>query len=141
MITAIASGLHGYNAASKGIIMAAHCTLYGTIAYFCADVFAALIVMLLCVVWWFVFRGSKQARIELDKMDTINPPHPTYTDVMKAHYFTGFLAVLALYFYNYETKPKLINNGKFWDCRRPTEIATGLTGDVMIMVLMCLMTF
>lgn len=131
MITAIASALHGNDAAPKGLIIAGHSVIYTLLSVTFFEWYGVLILPL-CVAWWFIFRGSRQAKIELDCMDRINPPHPSYGDVLRAHYYTGILTVLALRFYNYDTKPHLINNGKFWDVRRPTEIATGLTGDIMM---------
>lgn len=131
MITALASGIHGHNTFSKGYIMAAHALAYGGIGYLTCGL-SGLAVIPACIAWWFLLRGRKQAQVELQRMDTYNPPHPSMWAVMKAHYFTGFLTCVALYFFNYDKRPELVNNGKFWDCRRPTELATGLTFDIMI---------
>lgn len=135
MITAFASAIHGHGSVTKGLVMAVNICAYSVIFYMLCGSYG-LIVAPLIIAWWFMLRGSKQAKIELDYMDTINKPHPTMVEVLKAHYYTGFLTCAALYFYNYEKKPELINNGKFWDCRRPTEFATGLTFDLFLTLLL-----
>ncbi len=135
MILAFTSAAHGYNLASKGYIVAASALLYGVIGWGFIGVWGWLLAALVAA-WWFTLRTSKQAKIELDYMDTINPPQPYLMDVFKAHYYTGFLTCLALMIFNYDTKPELINNGKFWDCRRPTEFATGLTGDILLLLIL-----
>lgn len=134
MITALASALHGYDAATKGVIMAAHAGAYGAIGWALFGL-AGLAVMPVCVAWWFVLRGRKQAQVELQCMDTWNPPHPRLRDVLKAHYYTGWLTCLALRYFNYTRTPHLINRPTFWDCRRPTEIATGLTLDIVLLLI------
>lgn len=136
MILAFASAAHGNNFISKGVLIAISAVLWGLIATALHGWLIGVIVQGLVVGWWFTLRGGKQARVELDRMDTINPPHPTMLDVLKAHYYTGWLTCLALYFFNYEKRPNLINNGKFWDCRRPTEFATGMTGDIILILAM-----
>ncbi len=134
MILACASAAHGNNLFGKGYLVAASALLYGALGWAVIGVWGWLLIALV-VVWWFVFRTSKQARVELDYMDTRNPPQPRLMDVFRAHYYTGFLTCLSLMAFNYDTAPHLVNNAKFWDCRRPTEFATGLTGDVMMSVL------
>lgn len=136
MILAFASAAHGNNFVSKGVLIAASAVAWGLIFAAVHGWLAAVIVQGLVAGWWFVLRGGKQARAELNRMDTINPPHPTMLDVLKAHYYTGFLTCAALYFFNYDKRPDLINNGKFWDCRRPTEFATGLTADFLLIALL-----
>jgi hypothetical protein len=54
---------------------------------------------------------------------------------LKAHYYTGWLTCLGLVLFNYSSplgKRLGWNTGKFWDCRRPTEFLTGLTGDIIL---------
>lgn len=144
MITALASVAHGYDQAgapwyfSKGYIMAAHALAYGGLGFAVAGGWG-LIVTPLALAWWPVFRGRKQAQVELQKMDTWNEPHPSYHDVLRAHYYTGWLTMLALYLFNYTRHPDLVNNGRFWDCRRPSEFATGLTLDVVLSGLLFLL--
>lgn len=135
MITAIASAVHGNDALTKGAVISAHAAAYGILGYIAVG-WLGLIFPALAILWWFTLRTGKQAKIELKKMDTINPPHPSYMDVLKAHYYTGILTVIGLYFFNYEKRPNLINNGKFWDCRRPTEFLTGLTLDIVLAALL-----
>lgn len=126
------------------------------------------IVYALVFAWQFGLRGGKQADIENDYMDTSRPPHPRLRDVLRAHYYTGWLTILGLHLYNYSTdrgqklgwEDQAIRaegkwNGKtvriitvngqprvhpddfpFWDCRRPTEALTGLTGDIIIGVIL-----
>lgn len=136
MILAFASAAHGNNLISKGILIAISAALWGLIAAAATNWLLAVVIQALVVGWWFMLRGSKQAKVELDKMDTINPPHPSMMDVLKAHYYTGILTCVSLYFFNYDKRPDLVNNGKFWDCRRPTEFATGLTADVVLSALL-----
>lgn len=132
MITAIASGLHGYNAAGKWIIVAANAAAYSGIGVWFYGWYG-LYFLPVVVAWWMLLRGGSQAQKELQKMDNINAPHPGYMDVMRAHYYTGLLTCLGLYFFNYKRTPHLVNNGKFWDCRRPTECLSGLTLDICLM--------
>lgn len=134
MILAITSALHGADRLPKAVLIAASAVLWGILACWITGSMYGWTASIPVIAWWFVLRGGKQARAELDCMDRWNAPHPTYLDVMKAHYFTGFLTVLSLYFFNYDRTPHLVNNGKFWDCRRPTELATGLTGDLMLLL-------
>lgn len=131
MILAATSALHGYDAVSKGYLIAISAALYAGI-YALVSPWLAVIPLVLVPLWWFGLRGGKQAQLELQYMDTWNPPHPSIWDVLKAHYYTGWLTLIALKCYNYTNAPNLINTGKFWDVRRPTEIATGLTGDIML---------
>lgn len=168
MITAIASGLHGHNTFSKGYIIAGAALVWGATSYLIsASLIYSGVVALLSIGWWFLLRGSKQAKIELDKMDTINQPHPSYLDVLKAHYYTGWLTILALKIWNYGTKAgqvlgwehqaaqtgrwkgksvRVDHHGRvhqddipFWACRRPTELATGLTFDILLFTILALL--
>ena len=140
MILAISSALHGNDTFSKGYIMAGAALLYGSLTFLLTStIWLSIGIVLLSVVWWFVFRGRKQAQVELKRMDTINyPGWFSFMDVVKAHYYTGWLTALALERYNYsnDAVKHLINNGKFWDIRRPAEIATGITGDIMLGLLL-----
>lgn len=139
MITATASAMHGYDTASKWIIVAvngaAYCGIGCAVFGWCGLFFAPVVVA-----WWLLLRGGKQAQIELQKMDAINAPNPTYMDVMRVHYYTGILTCVGLCFFNYKRTPHLINKNAFWDCRRPTEFCSGLTFDLAAMgVILCLM--
>lgn len=51
-----------------------------------------------------------------------------------------FLPVLVLCKYNYIDRPNLVNTGKFWDVRRPCELATGLSAGVQHAVLLWTLT-
>lgn len=161
MITAIASAMHGHNTMSKGIIVAGHVSIYSLIGFVIFG-FWGLSLGATALIWWGVLRRSRQENIENDYMHQGGHGPATLMDVMKAHYFTGLFTVIALRFYNYGTSrgqklgwehqaiihPNNLWNGKkvrvvhgprvhpddrpFMDCRRPTEIATGLTGDCII---------
>lgn len=163
MITAFASATHGANYITKGVIMAAHVLIYSALFYASFGGWG-LIVTPFCVVWWFLLRGRKQAQVELKYMDVGKKDQSSLWDVLKAHYFTGFLTCLALKKWNYGTKAGRrlgweqlyantgIAKGKpvrvdhagrvhpddlpFWDCRRPTEFATGLTADIVLFIML-----
>lgn len=146
MILATASALHGHNTLSKGVLIAASAVIWGALTFLLTSaIWLSLVATFMSVAWWFVLRGGKQASLELDYMDTINKPHPRLKQVMAAHYWTGWLTCLSLELFNYSTawgKKLGWNHGRFWDVRRPTEIATGLTGDAIIWgTLACLKYF
>lgn len=165
MILATASAAHGYNLAGKGVIVSATVIAYALLGYLYTGWWGTS-AGVLAGLWWPVFRSGKQAHIEMQYMDTGNPPHPSLYDVLKAHYFVGFFTIIALKLYNYSSpagqklgwekkavddggywhgkKVRLVDNDTrvhhddfpFWDCRRPTEFATGLTGDIILLLLL-----
>lgn len=185
MITALASALHGHDTFSKGYIMAGHAFAYAGLTFLATQsLWFTAAVFLLCVAFWYTLRSGKNAHLEMQRMDTINEPHPTFMDVVKGHYYTGWLTAWALEIWNYSTErgQKLgwekqaidagIANGwvdangevykglwrgkevrvvikgyggirrpevhpddrPFWQCRRPAEIATGLTFDILLLI-------
>lgn len=158
-ITALLSALQGFNAVSKGYLIAAHvfsCTILGYLAGLSWIPLAGVSVAVPGL-FWVALRGGAQAEEELDYMARkpwaslgrvaiVHAPHLIFTlafigyGVWRGQWYllawavaalvSAALPLLALRVWNYDTKPGLINTGKFWDVRRPTEIATGLAGGV-----------
>lgn len=163
MITAFASAIHGHGAITKGVVMGVHAALYAALFWFVYGWYGLCVIPVIAA-WWFLLRGRKQAQPELQYMDRHNKPHNELKDVLKAHYYTGWLTCLGLLIFNYNTKlgqklgweHKAAKEGKwhgkvvrvdldgrvypadrpFWDCRRPTEFATGLTADIVLFIIL-----
>lgn len=170
MIIAFASAAHGRDypkwLGQWGVVTAA-LFVWAAVASMTTGWLGALVAGLFVPIYWLLFRVGK-ADIELQYMDKINYDIPLL-DVMKAHYYIGFLTCLGLVLFNYSTKwgqrlgweKKAVNDGgkwhgkpvrlianntrvhpddfPFWDCRRPTEFLTGLTGDLLLTVIITLM--
>ncbi len=160
MILAFASAAHGRNVTGQWYIVAIAACLYGIVGLVAHNVYMSVLCFLFVPFYWLMFRRGAQARIEMRCMDTGHPFRTRLRDVLRAHYYVGWLTCLALFFCNYSTrlgqwlgwehkwaieghvrgrKVRVDEFGRvheddrpFWDCRRPTEIATGLTGDMMI---------
>ena len=158
MILAFASACHGRNVMGQWYIVALAAALWALVGFAVVGLVGAA-AGLLVPVWWLLFRRGHQAHIEMRCMDTGHPFRTRLRDVLRAHYYCGWLTCLALFFCNYSTrlgqwlgwehkwaveghvrgrKVRVDEFGRvheddkpFWDCRRPTEFATGLTGDIM----------
>jgi len=162
MITAFASACHGYGGdkfyQSKWFIVAANAVIYAAIGWLYAG-WLCLAMLPLVVGWWLMFRSGKQAQVEL----RATGGEARLRDVLKAHYYVGWLTCLSLWIFNYKTawgqhlgwEEKLVREQKvradahgraiegempFWDCRRPTEFLTGLTGDVMLVLALAVLS-
>lgn len=168
MILAATSALQGHDSAPRGYLIAGSVIAWGVAAFLFVGWYA-IVIAALAGAWWPVFRSGKQARIEMQYMDTGNAPNPSLLDVLKAHYYVGLFTIIALKLYNYSTtagqklgwEQKAVDDGGYWhgqkvrlvdnntrvhpddfpflDCRRPTEIATGLTGDTLLIAILLLM--
>lgn len=158
-LTALLSALHGNDTLGKGWLIAIHVISFTVLGYlsglsYLHSAFAGVAVP---VLFWFVLRGGWQAEEELDYM--AGKPWASLRRVAVSHAphlaitlgFLGYgiylghwqsvvgavasclayaLPMLALTRWNYEKSPKLINTGKFWDVRRPTEVCTGISGGI-----------
>lgn len=160
MILAFGSAVHGRDGKDyipwlgKLVVASTTALIYAFVGLLVAGIWGVA-VGLLAALWWALFRRSWQAHAEMQKMDTNRYPSATYANVMKAHYYTGFLTCIGLWLFNYSSplgkklgwEEKLVAERKvpadadgralpgtmpFWDCRRPTEFLTGLTGDIML---------
>ena len=163
MILATFSGLHGHNDVPRGWCMGLSAAIYGLIFWLFFS-WWGLLVMPVVLAWWVFLRGSRTENAENAYMDTESDHvRPSLHDVLKAHYYTGWLSILSLRFFNYSTRwgQKLGWEGKaakegrwhgkpvrvdeagrvepddrpYWDCRRPTELAGGLTLDIALWAL------
>ena len=163
MILATFSGLHGHNTLPRGWCMGLSAAAYGLIFWLCFSWWGSLVLPVV-LAWWVFLRGSRTENVENAYMDTISDHElPSLLDVMKAHYFTGFLSCASLYLFNYIThwgqwlgwEAKAAKEGQwrgkpvrvdaagrvhpddmpYWDCRRPTELAGGLTLDIALWAL------
>jgi ABC-type multidrug transport system fused ATPase/permease subunit len=145
---------------SKGVLIAAAAITYGVLTYLLTSaIWFSVIVCLLSVAWWFTLRTGKQAQAELQAMSG----QGSIITAAKANYyiFSPFI-IISLYLFNYGTKwgqwlgwehqwatqghvrgkPVRVDvHGRvhhddmsFMDCRRPTELASGLTGDIILLL-------
>lgn len=160
MILAFASAAHGRNLLGQWYIVAIAASLYGIVWLMASGIFAAIAAFIFVPAYWLLFRRGAQAQLEMRVMDTGHPLRARLRDVLKAHYYIGWLTCLGLWLFNYSTptgkrlgwehqwamqghvrgkKVRVDEFGRvheddkpFWDCRRPTEFLTGLTGDIII---------
>ena len=103
MILATFSGLHGHNTLPRGWCMGLSAAAYGLIFWLCFSWWGSLVLPAV-LAWWVFLRGSRTENVENAYMDTISDHElPSLLDVMKAHYFTGFLSCASLYLFNYIT--------------------------------------
>jgi len=163
MILATASALHGHNTLGRWYLAAISAVAYSAAFYFTFGLWG-LTVFPSIALWWVLFRGSRTENIENDFMHQGGNGPATLHDVLKAHYYTGMLSCLSLMLFNYSTErgkklgwehlyaqqghvrgtPVRVDaNGRvhpddrpFWDCRRPTEVAGGLTADIVLVALL-----
>lgn len=166
MILALASAAHGRNVTGQWYIVAIAASLYGIVGLAAHDIYMAALCFLFVPLYWLMFRRGAQADIEMRCMDTGHAFRTRLRDVLRAHYYVGWLTCLGLWLFNYSTErgiklgweKKAVDDGgkwrgkpvrliandtrvhpddfPFWDCRRPTEFLTGLTGDLMIGVIL-----
>lgn len=157
-IFAALSAMQGANTLPRGVLMALHVAACALVAYLAGAGWYSLgFAVIAPAMFWLLLRGGWQAGEELDYMAgkywaslwwvaAFHLPHlavtlavmgyGAYLGHWQAFVGAGFalaaypLPLLALTRWNYEKTPKLMNTGKFWDVRRPTEIATGISGGV-----------
>lgn len=166
MILAFASAAHGRNLLGQWHIVAIAAALYWLVGWVVSDGFIGALLAIAVVTYWLLFRRGEQAHIEMRVMDTGHPLRARLRDVLKAHYYIGWLTCLGLWLFNYSTPMgKWLGWEKQWamqghvrgkkvrvdslgrvheddkpilDCRRPTEFLTGLTGDIIINIILFL---
>lgn len=97
LATSAASAIHGSDMwVSKGFVMLGYAAVLSAAIYFClpSDLWAAPIIGVACsLVYWFLFRSGKQARAQIDAIDTIGnrrtveKPHSEYLKIARNAYF------------------------------------------------------
>lgn len=91
--TSIASGLHGNDFGIKGVIMACHALFIGGCLFYLDNPwYLCLTAILISAYYWFMFRGGKQARAQLDA-STLNHPGKTLAQAQREAAYAYILPV------------------------------------------------
>lgn len=155
-LTAAISAMQGHDTLGRGWLVAIHALLLVAAMWVAGYGNYAALGLPLAAAWMYGLRGGWQAGAELDYMDRTRHPEATLLDVLIAYSpvtLLGFsmmlvdqwlafatilsaaLPALAVAIFNYNTAPGRWlswNHGRFWDCRRATEVVAGAVGGVCI---------
>lgn len=140
MMPAFASAVEGSNKyVPRMVVQALHILAHAALGFWLFGLWG-LLLGFAALIWRPLFRGSRQAKAELDFIN--QHAGASLQKVMKAHYGMGWLVVVGLKGWNVYSKrgqKAMLNKGKFWDIRLPTEFLCGLQWDIILLFFIVIM--